>query len=206
MTQPFDQFAKHKQLGDLDEDAGEFWMENPWMAGGHNLSAYERNGVLLNQGNGKFVDISYLSGADLESDSRSIVSADFNQDGMPDLMLRNSGGGALYVFENQFPKTSWLTVKLRGTSSNSQGIGAKLKLEAAGKTIHRNLQTHNSLFSQMPSSVHFGLGDAERIDRLTIQWPSGIDQTLTNIEVNQRLVVEEPARKESEVVAEDSPE
>ena len=193
MSQPFNQFAEHEQLGDLDEEAGEFWMKNPWMAGSHNLSAYERNGILLNLGAGKFVDISYLSGADLDSDSRSVVAADLNNDGMEDLIVRSNGGGALHVFENQFPKTHWLKIRLKGTKSNSFGIGAKLKLEAGGRTLHRELQPHNSFFSQLSTLMHFGLADTQRIDKLTIKWPSGVVQTLEDIEVDQLLTVTEPA-------------
>lgn len=178
-------------MGKLDTESGEFWMTNPWAAADHNLSAYERNGVLLNLGNGKFVDISYLSTADLESDSRSVVAGDFNGDGMPDLIVRSNGGGALHVFENQFPDTHWLKVSLRGTKSNSMGIGAKLMLEVDGRQLHRELQPHNSYASQLSTIVQIGLGDAKSVDRLTIKWPSGTIQILENIEADQHLRIKE---------------
>ena len=182
----------HPALGEMDESEGEFWISNPWLSGGRNLSAYERNGVALNVGEGKFVDLSYFSGADLDSDSRTAVVADFNEDGMPDLLVRSTGGGAVRVFENRMPKKNWLAVRLRGVRSNRFGIGAKLKLEAGGKTLHRELHPQNNYQSQTPCRVHFGMGEAAEVERLTILWPSGAEQVLEKVAINQLLTVEEP--------------
>lgn len=191
MSQPFDQLAEQEALGALDVESGEFWMTNPWEAGDHNLSAFERNGVLLNVGDGKFVDISHLSSADLESDSRSVVAEDLNGDGMPDLIIRNNGGGPLVIFENRFPQTHWLKVSLRGVKSNSRGIGAKLELHVDGRTLHRELQPHNSFASQQSTIVHFGLDKAATADKLTIRWPSGEVQTFTDIAADRHLIARE---------------
>lgn len=169
-------------------------MENPWDAGTHNLSAYERNGVLLNAGEGNFVDISYLSGADLDSDSRSVVSVDLNHDGMQDVILRSNGGGPIHVFENRFPKTNWLEIGLRGTKSNSTGIGAKLKVEIGDRVLHREFYPHCAFRSQLARYIHFGLGASEKVDRLTIRWPSGVVQILEDVSVNQHLKVTEPSQ------------
>lgn len=183
--------AHHEPLGKLDEASGEFWMENPWDPKGNNLSAYERNRILLNTGQGSFVDISHLTRADLDSDSRGVVAGDFNLDGMEDLIVRNCGGGPVVVLENRFPKTRWLRVSLRGVKSNSLGIGAKLKLEAGGRTLWRELYPGCGYLSQNPSHVHFGLGSAAQVDRLTIYWPSGEDQVLTQLPVDVHLEIRE---------------
>ena len=96
------------ELRDVDEDNGEFWVGNPFMFSNvkENLSAYERNGCFLNDRNGSFLDMSYLSGSDNRGDSRTIVSADINKDGMPELLVRQVGGGAIVVYKNNFPNTS----------------------------------------------------------------------------------------------------
>ena len=103
------------ELRDVDEDNGEFWVGNPFMFSNvkENLSAYERNGCFLNDRNGSFLDMSYLSGSDNRGDSRTIVSADINKDGMPELLVRQVGGGAIVVYKNNFPKTNWLTISLQ---------------------------------------------------------------------------------------------
>lgn len=178
-------------MGKLDVASGEFWMESPWESKGNNLSAFERNRILLNTRDGSFVDVSHLTKADLDSDSRSVVAGDFNHDGMEDLIVRNTGGGPLFVFENRFPKKHWLRVSLRGVRSNSLGIGAKLKLEAGPHTLWRELYPGNTFLSQMPSQVCFGLGDATRVDRLTIFWPSGEHQVLEALPVDAHVRVTE---------------
>jgi hypothetical protein len=184
VTQPLNQRARCEALGKLDTAEGEFWMENPWEGTQHNLSAYERNRVFLNAGGQRFIDVSYLTTADLDSDSRGVVTADLNGDGMPDLLVRSSGGGPLRMFENLLPRQSWVTISLRGVQSNRLGLGAKLKAEAGGTTQWRELYPVASFQSQLPSLIHFGLGAASRLDRLTIQWPSGATQTLEGLDIN----------------------
>lgn len=183
-------FALHPARGKLDEDSGEFWLENPWDPKGNNLSAYERHRLLLNTGKGAFVDVSHLAGT-IDSDGRSVVAGDINGDGMEDLFVRNCGGGPLFVLENRCPKRRWLSVSLDGVQSNRQGIGARLKFEVGGGAIWRNLYPHNSYNSQAPAMVHVGLGTDTRVDRLTIQWPSGKDQILEGLAADQHIRITE---------------
>ena len=183
----------------MDESVGEFWLENPWQADEHNLSSFERNRILLNVGDGRFLDVSHATTADIDSDSRGVAVGDFNGDGMPDLMVRSSGGGPLRAFENRWPKTHWLKVSLRGVQSNRLGIGAKLKLESAGRTLWRELYPIASFLSQLPSLVHFGLGDSERVDRLTVFWPSGETQSFEDLAVDRHLQFTEGATDVHEI-------
>src|SRR4051794_32953113 len=177
----------------VDKALGEFWVTNPWdiVDQGHNLSAYERKRTFLNVGGKDFVDLSYLTGADSDGDGRSAVAGDFRNDGRLDLVLRQVGGGPVLLFENRFPKAHYLTVSLRGTRSNRLGIGARLTAGAGGRTLVRELYPHNSFRSQQPSRVHLGLGDATRIDRLTIRWPSGTEQTLSDLPADRHVVITE---------------
>jgi hypothetical protein len=75
--------------------------------------------------------------------------------------------------------------------SNRQGIGARLVAEVQGRQVVRELFPLNSLRSQAPSRVHFGLGEAAKVDRLTIRWPSGHVQVLHDIGADGHIVVDE---------------
>lgn len=202
MTQPLDQRASCKAMGDLDEDLGEFWMENPWEPSEHNLSAYERNRVLLNDGGGGFVDVSHLSGTDLDSDSRGIVIADLNGDAQPEIIVRSSGGGPVRIFENRLPRTNRLTLSLRGEQvgndddsnvprSTSQGLGARVRIETSTAEISRQLYPVQSFLGQHPARIDVGVGQASEIRRLSIQWPSGRTQDFEKVPANQQLTVNE---------------
>ena len=189
VAQPFDRTALLKQAGDLDWKSGEFWIGNAWGFNNStfNLSAFEANRTYLGVDGEVFLDLTYQSGMDSEGDGRASVGADFNNDGMPDVLVRQTGGGPLLLYENHFPKKSYLKVSLRGKESNSLGIGARITLQAGEKTLSRQLYPVNSFLSQSPALVHFGLEAAESVDLLKIQWPSGNAQEFEDIEVNRHL-------------------
>jgi len=172
----------------------DWWVDNPWKiaAAGRSLSGYERNRIFLNGGGGSFFEISGLTGgADSDGDGRAVVPCDVTGDGLEDLIIRQAGGGPLLVFENRFPPAHWLQVSLRGVKSNRQGIGARLIAEAGGKKLTRELYPHNTFYCQAPANVHFGLGDAAKVDRLTVLWPSGLKQEFDNVAPDRRIVIQE---------------
>lgn len=193
MSQPFNRGASVPAPGEVDQKLGEFWVTNPWdiVNQGHNLSAYERKRAFLNIHGRGFLDMSYLTGADSDGDGRSVVAGDFRNDGRLDLVVRQVGGGPLLLFENRFPKAHYLTVSLRGRTSNRMGIGARLTAVVAGQQQVRELYPENGFHSQMPSRVHFGLGDSRKIDRLTVRWPSGTVQTFEDLAADRHIVITE---------------
>jgi hypothetical protein len=193
VSQPDNQRAEIPLPGKLDKSLGEFWSSNPWtiVSEGHNLSAYERNRVFLNVKGQDFLDISHLTGADSDGDGRSVVAADFRNTGMPDLIVRQVGGGPLLLYENRMPRQHYLTVSLRGRQSNRQGIGARLIAEINGQKLVRELYPACGYRSQSPNLVHFGLGKAEKVDALTVQWPSGKVQVLKSLKGDRHVVVDE---------------
>jgi len=193
VSQPCNRSATVPVPGELDTSLNEFWVESPWqiVAHGHNLSCYERDRVFLNVKGQDFLEISHLTGADHEGDGRAVVAADFRNVGMQDLLLRQVGGGPLLLFENRLPPRPYLTVSLRGRTSNRQGIGARLTAVAGGQTQTRELFPANGFNSQSPARVHFGLGDADTVDTLTIRWPSGKVQVLKDVKAKRHIVVDE---------------
>jgi hypothetical protein len=193
VSQPSNQGARVKAPGQIDSTLGEFWVENPWdiVKQGHNLSAYERDRVFLNLEGRDFVDVGFLTGADDEGDGRAAVAADFRNNGQLDVLVRQVGGGSLKLHENRFPAGHYLEVSLRGSKSNRLGLGARLTATAGGVAQTRELYPVNSFLSQAPSRVHFGLGGARTVDTLTIEWPSGAAQSLTDLAADRHVVVSE---------------
>jgi hypothetical protein len=200
VSQPQNRGAKIAVPGGLDKSLGEFWVANPWqiVREGHNLSAFERNRTWMNVGGSNFLDVSFLTAADSDGDGRSAVAADFRNNGRQELIVRQVGGGALLLFENHFPQRHYLKVTLRGKpepgkrpTSNRQGIGARLTAHAGGRQVVREMYPINSYRSQAVNLVHFGLGDAPKVDRLVVRWPSGRVQELKDIPADRHVVVEE---------------
>ena len=192
MSQPFDRGAVCPAPAELDEELDEFWSGSAWrISSNHNLSGYERNRTYLNNGNGDFVDISHVTGADSDGDGRSSVAVDLNHDGRLELVVRQVGGGPLKIFNNNFPQKQWIQVSLRGKESNRQGIGARLVAEAGNRQIVREIFPANSYLSQSPATAHFGLGSNDKVDTLTIRWPNGKEQIVKDISTNQHLIIRE---------------
>ena len=183
------------ELGDIDRERGEFWVENPFLMpqAGHNLSAHERNRLFLNVAGKGFIDASRFSNADIDSDSRSVVAADFDHDGQTDLLVGNVGGGPLRLFLNRFsvPGNRRVLLDLVGTTSNRTAIGARVELQCAGQRIVRDRFAPNGFMGMGPPELLVGVGRAERIDRLTVRWPTGEIQEFTDLPVDTRLTIEE---------------
>ena len=104
---------------------------------------------------------------------------------------------------NQGSGKNWITLRLKGrmaidgTGSNADAIGARVHLTArtsdTGTTTQVQEVLASSTFLSMNSTdLHFGLGDAETVEEITIRWPSGVGQTLEDTPPNQILIVEEP--------------
>jgi hypothetical protein len=158
---------------------------------GFNLSAYERKRTWLNVRGENFLDVSFLTGADKDGDGRCVVAGDFRNIGRQDLIVRQVGGGPLLLYENNYPQRHYLKVSLRGRQSNRLGVGARLRAVVNGQQLVREMYPINSYRSQAPNLVHFGLGDAERVERLEIRWPSGKTQVLTDLKADAHIVVDE---------------
>jgi len=194
VTQPLDRNVELPALGEIDADSGEFWAENAFQmpANGQNLSAYERNRLFVNlQGRG-FLDVSFAAVADIDSDSRSVVAADFDRDGAPDLLVGSVGGGPLRLFRNRFPEGNFrLRVELVGVASNRQGIGARVIAEVGERKIVRDLFPANGGTGLGPAELELGLGTARQVDRLIVRWPTGEEQHLADVPAGGKVTLTE---------------
>ncbi len=189
MSQPFNRGAIVPAPIEPDKRLKNWWVENPWLiaANGKSLSGYERNRIFLNVGGKEYFEISGLTLADSDADGRGTVAADFTNDGMEDVMVRHVGGLPIALYENRFPKTSWLRVTLRGVKSNREGIGARLVAESNGQKLVRELFPNNGFMGQNAAHVHFGLGAATKLDKLSIRWPNGATQEFKDLDLNRHV-------------------
>ncbi|MBX2818797.1 MAG: CRTAC1 family protein, partial [Rhodothermaceae bacterium] len=156
----------------------------------------QRNLFFHNNGDGTFSDQSSESGLDSPLRSRTFVTGDYDQDGDPDLLLVNNNE-KVYLYRNeQQTDNNWLIVDLEGAGppySNKSAIGARLTLTSESGTQYWETRSGSNLGGSDDLAAYFGLGQDEAISSLEIRWPSGQTQTLTDIGINQRLSIVEPA-------------
>ena len=179
---------------DMDED---LYVVSGWIKGTPRLNRIEEqpNVLLRNWGDGTFANVSNGSGSDDAGTGRGGVTLDFNNDGCLDLFVTNYGEPAI-LFENVCDAgNNWVAIRTVGTGSNRDGIGARITAEADGVTQIREVASGAGSMSQNWIVTHFGLGKAEVVETLSVKWPSGVVQTLTDVKANQRLTVTEPGTR-----------
>ncbi|MGH9665896.1 MAG: CRTAC1 family protein, partial [Bryobacteraceae bacterium] len=149
----------------------------------------EPNGVFMNSGDGKFTDVSAAAGQDTVRAHRGSAYADLNGDGKIDVVVSCLGESA-EVWENVSPEANhWMLLRLEGTRSNRDGIGARIRI---GDQTNE-MTSAVGYASSSHAGVHFGLGAMEKIPKIEIRWPSGAHQVLTDVKADQTLTVREPA-------------
>lgn len=149
------------------------------------------NSLFANLGDGTFWDVSSQAGGDFQVPRahRGCAFADFDNDGKIDIVVASLQDTA-ELWQNTSPaRNNWIILKLVGTRSNRDGIGARVRI---GKQWN-HMTTAVGYASSSHFGVHFGLKNVSRIEEIEIRWPSGIRQFLHDVPANQRLVVKEPA-------------
>ncbi len=150
------------------------------------------NSVFANLGDGTFRDVSPEAGEDFQAARahRGSGFADFNHDGKIDVVVSALGEPA-ELWQNVSPDDHhWIILKLIGTRSNRDGIGARVRIG----NQWNHMTTAVGYASSSYQGVHFGLGKTEKVDKIEIRWPSGIVQVLKDVKVDQYLEVREAER------------
>ena len=144
----------------------------------------QRNLLLRNDG-ARFRDVSRLAGPGfaIENISRTLAAADIDNDGDLDLLVTNNAAAPDLLRNGGATGANSLLVRLIGTRSNRDAIGARLRLTAGGKTQMREVKAGLSYLGQHDLRVHFGLAQATTVDRLEIRWPNGQMETMRELAV-----------------------
>jgi hypothetical protein len=152
--------------------------------------------LFRNMGNGKFAEVTKTLGASFAAPrvGRGAAYADTNNDGRLDLLL-STNGGPVYLFRNKAQGASAanrsLRIKLTGTKSNRDGIGATAKLTSGGETQTQMLRSGSSYLSASELFLTFGLAQREKADNIEIRWPSGQIDRLSDVAAGQTITVTE---------------
>jgi hypothetical protein len=150
--------------------------------------------LLLKQVDGKFVNISAQSGKIFTERwaSRGAAFGDLDNDGDIDIVLETCGGPAYVLRNDGGNQNTWIGLDLRGTKSNRDAIGAKVKLTSeSGKVQYAMVTTTASYQSAQDKRLIFGIGQEKSVRSIDITWPSGIKQKIENPEVRKTLQVVE---------------
>ncbi len=160
----------------------------------YNEQTYRQsNAVFTNLSNGTWQDGSREAGESFQSRSahRGAAFADFNHDGKVDVVTTSLNEPAELWWNESTNDQHWLALKLIGTKSNRDGIGAKIKLTTASGTQSNHATTSVGYASSSSSLVHFGLGKETVVRQIEIRWPSGTKQILTGIQADRVVTVQE---------------
>ena len=154
----------------------------------------QRNLLFRNTGGRRFANVTADAGPGfaIEKVSRGLAAGDIDNDGDLDLLVTNNGQRA-DLLRNDSRHGRALLVRLIGTKSNRDGIGARVRLTAAGRTQMREVKAGSSYLGQNDLRVHFGIGTAARVDQLEVRWPSGRVDVVRDIQADRLISIQEGA-------------
>jgi hypothetical protein len=180
---------------------GDFW-DGKFQPGGErpSMAGYQRKRLFRNNGDGTFTEVGFLEGVDSIADGYILARMDINDDGKMDLVLRNADPGTsdytfpvVELFRNRTKNRNSLSVVLEGSparGSNRDAIGAEVTVELNGRKQFQALVGNNGP-AQSERVLHFGLGKARRVSRVTVKFPSGNKKVFRNVPAGRLVVKEE---------------
>jgi len=141
----------------------------------------------------KFEDISVQLGAYFQEENvgRGACFGDYDNDGDLDGYVVNLDDQGAFLRNNKGNENNWIILKLVGTESNRDAIGALVKISAGEKEQVGVRRSTTGYLSQNDARMHFGIGDAEKVDFVEIKWPSGKTQRVEDLDANQILTITE---------------
>ena len=159
-----------------------------------------RNIVLMNTGDGKFVNVSDQCGDGLDAklSSRGAACDDLDDDGDGDVVVLNSRREPTILCNDSPPENHWIQVRLRGTSTNRDGVGARVKVTAGDVTQIDEVHSGRSYQSDYGKRLHFGLGPRDKVDRVEVRWIGGGVDVSESVRADQLVTLVEGNGSEGE--------
>ena len=175
--------------GDLD-----IYHTNGWsQADEFGAFSNDSSRAFVSDGQGGFVEAASELGLDDTYSGRGVVCADFDNDGDVDILqLHNGTAASATLWRNDSEGNNYLAVELRGEAPNTGSVGARIRIRAGGKDQMREVVLGSNYLSHNPTEQYFGLGGADRIETLTVEWPDGSETLMQGLEANQRLTIDHP--------------
>ncbi len=152
-----------------------------------------KNILLMNAGGGKFVDVSDTSGTGMEVklSSRSAGFDDLDNDGDVDVVILNSRQGPTVLSNESEKENHWLQIRLRGSKTNRDGVGARVKVVAGDLVQIDEVHSGCGYQSHHGTRLHFGLANHDRVDRIEIRWIGGEVDVVAEIGSDQLITIHE---------------
>jgi hypothetical protein len=152
--------------------------------------------VFRNQRNGTFKDVTASLGSDLlrKELGRAAAFGDLDNDGDIDVVVNNLDGRPWLLRCDSPPEAQWVLLRLVGTRSNRDGLGARVTVRAGGLEQMQEVHQSGGFCSSNDPRAHFGLGTSAVIDELEIRWPSGLVQKFSNVKPRQIVTIKEGER------------
>jgi len=156
--------------------------------------SYAERYLLFHNLHGKFQEVGLQAGDAFlgKQVARGTAVADFNNNGGLDL-LASRLGATPHLLKNSSTRGHWIRIKTVGTRSNRDGYGARVEISAGGVAQEAEVRANCSYLSASDARVHFGLGEAAKVDSIIVRWPSGTVDTVRNEAADQDLVMREGA-------------
>jgi hypothetical protein len=151
----------------------------------------ERNQLFANEGGGRFCDISEENGAfcGAAAVSRGLACGDVDGDGALDLLVTNVAGRAR-LYRNVAPRRGhWLILRAIDPQLHRDAYGAVITVQAGNRRRQRLLNPGSSYLCSHDPRVHFGLGEAEQVDAITVLWPDGIQEEFSGQAADHSIVL-----------------
>lgn len=156
-----------------------------------------RNVLLMNTGDGKFVDVSDQSGDGMMVKLRSRAAGfdDLDNDGDVDVVILNSRYGPTVLRNDSSSKGHWLQIILRGIKTNRDGIGARVKVISGDLTLIDEVHSGRGYQSHYGMRLHFGLRNHDKVDRIEVRWIGGGTDIFENLAADRLITVTEGSSK-----------
>jgi hypothetical protein len=153
----------------------------------------QRKLLFRNTTSRRFVEVGRMAGPAFAAErvGRGLAVGDVDNDGDLDLLVNNNGQDAELLRNDGGNRLNALLVRLRGSGSNTQAIGARVRLTSGSRAQIRDIKAGSSYLSQNDLRAHFGLAAATRADRIEVVWPSGRMESIADVTANQIITIEE---------------